>query len=34
MTNRQDVANSPDSLEIGRRQLPVKLNMTERSYRW
>jgi hypothetical protein len=24
MANRQDVANSPDSPEIGRRQLAVK----------
>ena len=34
MANRQDDANSPDSPEIGRRELARKLILTERSYPW
>ena len=35
MANRHDVANSPDSPEVGRRHLVVeKLNLTERNYPW
>jgi hypothetical protein len=34
MANRQDVANSPDSLKIERRRLARKANLTERSYPW
>jgi hypothetical protein len=34
MASRHDVANSPDSPEIGRRQLARKVNLTERSYPW
>src|ERR1700676_1261303 len=34
MAYRQDVAASPDSAEIGRRQLARKVNLTERNYPW